>query len=92
MGGMVFMLGLRIKLVKIDKEKYPEPKKITKIDAIDIVNTPVEKSKDILKEFDNGLQIRMGNSGKPHLLAVRGTDIGNTFKEKKKTICRYPKG
>ena len=70
---------------KIDKEKYPEPKKITKEDAIDIVNTPVEKSKDILKEFDNGLQIRMGKYGKPpYLLAVRGTDIGNTFKEKRK--------
>ena len=70
---------------KIDKEKYPEPKKITKEDAIDIVNTPAEKSKDILKEFDNGLQIRMGKYGKPpYLLAVRGTDIGNTFKEKRK--------
>lgn len=80
-----FYVRFNDKNYKIDKEKYPEPKKITKEDAIDIVNTPVEKSKDILKEFDNGLQIRMGKYGKPpYLLAVRGTDIGNTFKEKRK--------
>ena len=52
---------------------------------IKIVNTPIEKSKDILKEFDNGLQIRLGKYGKPpYLLAVRGTQIGNMFKEKRK--------
>ena len=80
-----FYVRFNDKNYKIDKEKYPEPKKITKEDAIDIVNTPVEKSKDILKEFDNGLQIRMGKYGKPpYLLAVRGTDIGNKFKEKRK--------
>tara|TARA_B100001057_G_scaffold9844_3_gene9278 strand:+ start:3388 stop:5724 length:2337 start_codon:yes stop_codon:yes gene_type:complete len=80
-----FYVRFNDKNYKIDKDKYPEPKKITKEDAIDIVNTPVEKSKDILKEFDNGLQIRMGKYGKPpYLLAVRGTDIGNTFKEKRK--------
>ena len=80
-----FYVRFNDKNYKIDKEKYPEPKKITKEDAIDIVNTPVEKSKDILKEFDNGLQIRMGKYGKPpYLLAVRGTDIGNIFKEKRK--------
>ncbi len=80
-----FYVRFNDKNYKIDKEKYPEPKKITKEDAIDIVNTPAEKSKDILKEFDNGLQIRMGKYGKPpYLLAVRGTDIGNTFKEKRK--------
>ena len=80
-----FYVRFNDKNYKIDKEKYPEPKKITKEDAIDIVNTPVEKSKDILKEFDNGLQIRMGKYGKPpYLLAARGTDIGNTFKEKRK--------
>ena len=49
------------------------------------VNTPIEKSKDILKEFDNGLQIRLGKYGKPpYFLAVRGTEIGNIFKEKRK--------
>ena len=50
-----------------------------------LVNTPIEKSKDILKEFENGLQIRLGKYGKPpYLLAFRGTEIGNVFKEKRK--------
>ena len=73
------------KLNKIDKEKYPEPKNLSADQAIEIVNTPIEKSKDILKEFDNGLQIRLGKYGKPpYFLAVRGTEIGNIFKEKRK--------
>ena len=80
-----FYLRFNEKNYKIDKEKYPEPKSITKDQAIEIVNTPIEKSKDILKEFENGLQIRLGKYGKPpYLLAVRGTEIGNIFKEKRK--------
>ena len=80
-----FYLRFNEKNYKIDKEKYPEPKNITKDQAIEIVNTPIEKSKDILKEFENGLQIRLGKYGKPpYLLAVRGTEIGNIFKEKRK--------
>jgi len=80
-----FYLRFNEKNYKIDKEKYPEPKNITKDQAIEIVNTPIEKSKDILKEFENGLQIRLGKYGKPpYLLAVRGTKIGNIFKEKRK--------
>jgi len=80
-----FYIRFNEKNYKIDKEKYPEPKTITKDQAIEIVNTPIEKSKDILKEFKNGLQIRLGKYGKPpYLLAVRGTEIGNEFKEKRK--------
>jgi DNA topoisomerase-1 len=80
-----FYLRFNDRNYKIDKEKYPEPKHITSKQAIEIVNTPIEKSKDILKEFDNGLQIRLGKYGKPpYFLAVRGTEIGNTFKEKRK--------
>ena len=80
-----FYLRFNDKNYKIDKEKYPEPKNITSDEAIEIVNTPIEKSKDILKEFDNGLQIRLGKYGKPpYFLAVRGTEIGNIFKEKRK--------
>ena len=80
-----FYLRFNDKNYKIDKEKYIEPKNITSEEAIDIVNTPIEKSKDILKEFDNGLQIRLGKYGKPpYFLAVRGTEIGNIFKEKRK--------
>ena len=80
-----FYLRFNEKNYKINKEKYPEPKNITKDQAIEIVNTPIEKSKDILKEFENGLQIRLGKYGKPpYLLAVRGTKIGNIFKEKRK--------
>ena len=80
-----FYLRFNDKNYKIDKEKYPEPKNLSEDQAIEIVNTPIEKSKDILKEFDNGLQIRLGKYGKPpYFLAVRGTEIGNTFKEKRK--------
>lgn len=80
-----FYLRFNDKNYKIDKEKYPEPKNLSTDQAIEIVNTPIEKSKDILKEFDNGLQIRLGKYGKPpYFLAVRGTEIGNTFKEKRK--------
>ncbi len=80
-----FYLRFNDKNYKIDKEKYPEPKNLNADQAIEIVNTPIEKSKDILKEFDNGLQIRLGKYGKPpYFLAVRGTEIGNTFKEKRK--------
>ena len=88
-----FYIRFNNKNFKIDKEKYPEPKNITKEEAINIVNTPIEKSKDILKEFDNGLQIRLGKYGKPpYFLAVRGTEIGNVFKEKrKKAIVGIPK-
>ena len=80
-----FYLRFNDKNYKIDKEKYPEPKNLSADQAIEIINTPTEKSKDILKEFDNGLQIRLGKYGKPpYFLAVRGTEIGNTFKEKRK--------
>ncbi|MEL0009810.1 MAG: type I DNA topoisomerase [Flammeovirgaceae bacterium] len=80
-----FYLRFNDKNYKIDKEKYPEPKNLNAEEAIEIVNTPIEKSKDILKEFDNGLQIRLGKYGKPpYFLAVRGTEIGNIFKEKRK--------
>jgi DNA topoisomerase-1 len=80
-----FYLRFNDKNYKIDKEKYPEPKNLSANEAIEIVNTPIEKSKDILKEFDNGLQIRLGKYGKPpYFLAVRGTEIGNIFKEKRK--------
>ena len=80
-----FYLRFNDKNYKIDKEKYPEPKNLSADEAIEIVNTPIEKSKDILKEFDNGLQIRLGKYGKPpYFLAVRGTEIGNIFKEKRK--------
>ena len=80
-----FYLRFNDKNYKIDKEKYPEPKNLSADQAIEIVITPIEKSKDILKEFDNGLQIRLGKYGKPpYFLAVRGTEIGNTFKEKRK--------
>ena len=80
-----FYLRFNDKNYKIDKEKYPEPKNLSADQAIEIINTPIEKSKDILKEFDNGLQIRLGKYGKPpYFLAVRGTEIGNIFKEKRK--------
>ena len=80
-----FYLRYKEKNFKIDKEKYPEPKNITKDQFIEIVTAPVEKSKDILKEFDNGAQIRKGKYGKPpYILAVRGTEIGKKFKEKRK--------
>ena len=80
-----FYLRFNDKNYKIDKEKYPVPKNLSADQAIEIVNTPIEKSKDILKEFDNGLQIRLGKYGKPpYFLAVRGTEIGNIFKEKRK--------
>jgi DNA topoisomerase-1 len=80
-----FYLRFNDKNYKIDKEKYHEPKNLSANEAIEIVNTPIEKSKDILKEFDNGLQIRLGKYGKPpYFLAVRGTEIGNIFKEKRK--------
>ena len=80
-----FYLRFNDKNYKIDKEKYPEPKNLSADQAIEIVNTPIEKSKDILKEFDNGLQIRLGKYGKPpYFLAVRGTEIGNIFKKKRK--------
>ena len=46
---------------------------------------PVEKSKGIIKEFDGGIQIRFGKYGKPpYILAVRGTEIGKLFQQKRK--------
>ena len=70
---------------KINKDEYPEPKSLNKDECIKIINTPIEKSKGILKEFDDGIQIRLGKYGKPpYILAVRGTKIGKLFQEKRK--------
>ena len=70
---------------KINKDEYPEPKSLNKDECIKIINTPIEKSKGILKEFDGGIQIRLGKYGKPpYILAVRGTEIGKLFQQKRK--------
>ena len=81
-----FYLRFKEKNYKIDKEKYPDPKELSEKQLIEIISTPVEKSKDIIKEFfDGSIQIRTGKYGKPpYILAVRGTEYGNTFKEKKR--------
>ena len=79
---------------RINKEKYPEPKSLTKDQLIEIVSTPIEKSKDILKEFfDGSIQIRTGKYGKPpYLLAVRGSEYGKIFQQnKKKPFVGFPK-
>ncbi len=78
---------------KIDNEKYPEIQNLNKEQMIEIISAPIEKSKDILKEFQNGIQIRLGKYGKPpYLLAVRGTEIGKTFqKNRKKPFISFPK-
>ena len=50
-----------------------------------LTDIDIDQNPNILKEFDNGLQIRLGKYGKPpYFLAVRGTEIGNRFKEKRK--------
>ncbi len=80
-----YYLKFKEKNFKIIKEEYPEPKTLTKDDCIKIINTPVEKSKGILKEFDGGIQIRLGKYGKPpYILAVRGTETGKLFQQKRK--------
>ena len=71
-------------LNKINKNEYPEPKSLTKDECIKIINIPAEKSKGIIKEFDGGIQIRFGKYGKPpYILAVRGTEIGKLFQQKR---------
>ena len=80
-----YYLRFKEKNYKIIKEEYSEPKTLSKDDCIKIINTPVEKSKGILKEFDGGIQIRLGKYGKPpYILAVRGTEIGKLFQQKRK--------
>ena len=89
-----FYLRFKEKNYKIDKEKYPNPKELSKKQLIEIISTPVEKSKDIIKEFfDGSIQIRTGKYGKPpYILAVRGTEYGKLFKEKKrKPFVGFPK-
>ena len=89
-----FYLRFKEKNYKIDKEKYPEPKELSEKQLIEIISTPVEKSKDIIKEFfDGSIQIRTGKYGKPpYILAVRGTEYGKLFKEKKrKPFVGFPK-
>ena len=86
-----FYIRYNEKNYKINKEKYPEPKSLSKEQLIEIINSPIEKSKDILAEFFSGsIQIRTGKYGKPpYILAVRGTEYGKIFQQKKeKTICR----
>ena len=89
-----FYLRFKEKNYKIDKEKYPDPKELSKKQLIEIISTPMEKSKDIIKEFfDGSIQIRTGKYGKPpYILAVRGTEYGKLFKEKKrKPFVGFPK-
>ena len=89
-----FYLRFKEKNYKIDKEKYPNPNELSKKQLIEIISTPVEKSKDIIKEFfDGSIQIRTGKYGKPpYILAVRGTEYGKLFKEKKrKPFVGFPK-
>ena len=89
-----FYLRFKEKNYKIDKEKYPDPKELSEKQLIEIISTPVEKSKDIIKEFfDGSIQIRTGKYGKPpYILAVRGTEYGKLFKEKKrKPFVGFPK-
>ena len=89
-----FYLRFIEKNYKIDKEKYPDPKELSEKQLIEIISTPVEKSKDIIKEFfDGSIQIRTGKYGKPpYILAVRGTEYGKIFKEKKrKPFVGFPK-
>ncbi len=89
-----FYLRFKEKNYKIDKEKYPDPKELSEKQLIEIISTPVEKSKDIIKEFfDGSIQIRIGKYGKPpYILAVRGTEYGKLFKEKKrKPFVGFPK-
>ena len=89
-----FYLRFKEKNYKIDKEKYPDPKELSEKQLIEIISTPVEKSKDIIKEFfDGSIQIRTGKYGKPpYILAVRGTEYGKIFKEKKrKPFVGFPK-
>ena len=89
-----FYLRFKEKNYKIDKEKYPDPKELSEKQLIVIISTPVEKSKDIIKEFfDGSIQIRTGKYGKPpYILAVRGTEYGKLFKEKKrKPFVGFPK-
>ena len=89
-----FYLRFKEKNYKIDKEKYPDPKELSGKQLIEIISTPVEKSKDIIKEFfDGSIQIRTGKYGKPpYILAVRGTEYGKLFKEKKrKPFVGFPK-
>ena len=89
-----FYLRYNEKNFRINKEKYPEPKSLTKDQLIEIVSTPIEKSKDILKEFfDGSIQIRTGKYGKPpYLLAVRGSEYGKIFQQKKKKpFVGFPK-
>ena len=89
-----FYLRFKEKNYKIDKDKYPDPKELSEKQLIEIISTPVEKSKDIIKEFfDGSIQIRTGKYGKPpYILAVRGTEYGKIFKEKKrKPFVGFPK-
>tara|TARA_X000001036_G_scaffold54117_1_gene43656 strand:- start:6325 stop:7080 length:756 start_codon:yes stop_codon:yes gene_type:complete len=89
-----FYLRYNEKNFRINKEKYPEPKSLTKDQLVEIVSTPIEKSKDILKEFfDGSIQIRTGKYGKPpYLLAVRGSEYGKIFQQKKKKpFVGFPK-
>ena len=89
-----FYLRFKEKNYKIDKDKYPDPKELSEKQLIEIISTPVEKSKDIIKEFfDGSIQIRTGKYGKPpYILAVRGTEYGELFKEKKrKPFVGFPK-
>ena len=89
-----FYLRFKEKNYKIDKEKYPDPKELSEKQLIEIISTPLEKSKDIIKEFfDGSIQIRIGKYGKPpYILAVRGTEYGKLFKEKKrKPFVGFPK-
>ena len=81
-----FYIRYNEKNYKINKEKYPEPKLLSKEQLIEIINSPIEKSKDILAEFFSGsIQIRTGKYGKPpYILAVRGTEYGKIFQQKKK--------
>jgi len=61
---------------------------------VEIISTPIEKSKDILKEFfDGSIQIRTGKYGKPpYILAVRGSEYGKIFQQKKKKpFVGFPK-
>ena len=89
-----FYLRFKEKNYKIDRDKYPDPKELSEKQLIEIISTPVEKSKDIIKEFfDGSIQIRTGKYGKPpYILAVRGTEYGKLFKEKKrKPFVGFPK-
>ena len=89
-----FYIRYNEKNYKINKEKYPEPKLLSKEQLIEIINSPIEKSKDILAEFFSGsIQIRTGKYGKPpYILAVRGTEYGKIFQQKKKKpFVGFPK-